>query len=487
MGWGGYSVRSGHDNGTRRGELLSKKYPNTRPKKTVFDVNMVIHVWAQQKQQYGRNAKGSIYFDGPTLYSYGAHFPMASFASPDVVLFNAKESTNTTSEHQRKAWHSVKDKRRFEVQNPLASTPEQHAENLAAIVSAAEDALEIATRARSGFRQRIGAISRARTCADRAHAYQREFFPRKRKAPITLPDLAPFERMAQLAESRVHFLSALGSLRDVKLTPVNVRRVDDVIRATRSALFYAAVYKRLGGDWGTKEFNPSEVFRLNRKAQAIARKAKRVIPAATYHPSLDHNMATCLDVSPSSYSEETDALSPDIWKKGDYRWKRGYSAFDEFARTFKTETERRAARLESEENSRRWAAERLERERRAAEERAEREALRNAPLTERVVAWRDGRAVDIGHESACMLRLKGDDVQTSWGATFPAEHARRAWPLIRAVYAAGKAWRTNGHKIPLGHFQVDSIDTDGTLTAGCHTLARSEIENCARLLGLAVD
>ena len=41
---------------------------------TVFSNHMTAHVWAQLAQNEGRSNNGQFYFDGPTLYSYGAHF-----------------------------------------------------------------------------------------------------------------------------------------------------------------------------------------------------------------------------------------------------------------------------------------------------------------------------------------------------------------------------------------------------------------------------
>ena len=60
--------------------------------RTVFDNSMVAHVWAQQGQDFGRSNNGNLYFEGPTIFSYGSHFPIASFTdlrvgARRVVLF----------------------------------------------------------------------------------------------------------------------------------------------------------------------------------------------------------------------------------------------------------------------------------------------------------------------------------------------------------------------------------------------------------------
>ena len=50
---------------------------------------------------------------------------------------------------------------------------------------------------------------------------------------------------------------------------------------------------------------------------------------------------------------------------------------------------------------------------------------------------------------------------------------------MRAVVARGEAFQTNGKTFHLGHYKIDRIETDGTLTAGCHVIPYSEIERIA--------
>lgn len=68
--------------------------------KTVFNNEMVCHVWAQQNQDCGRNQNGSLYFTGSTIYSYGSHFPIANFVKSDTVLFTCESYGNTTAKHK---------------------------------------------------------------------------------------------------------------------------------------------------------------------------------------------------------------------------------------------------------------------------------------------------------------------------------------------------------------------------------------------------
>lgn len=65
--------------------------------KTVFTTDQCAHVWAAQSQKEGRNTGRSLWFDGPTIYSYGTHYPLATFVRPDVVFVNTTGYSNTTA------------------------------------------------------------------------------------------------------------------------------------------------------------------------------------------------------------------------------------------------------------------------------------------------------------------------------------------------------------------------------------------------------
>lgn len=87
------------------------------------------------------------------------------------------------------------------------------------------------------------------------------------------------------------------------------------------------------------------------------------------------------------------------------------------------------------------------------------------------------------HEQA-LLRIKGDDIETSKGASFPVKHAILAFNIIQNVMSSEKQWVKNGKTIHLGNFQIDKIEPDGTVIAGCHTVQYSEIKRIAAQLNL---
>lgn len=134
----------------------------------------------------------------------------------------------------------------------------------------------------------------------------------------------------------------------------------------------------------------------------------------------------------------------------------------------------------------------------AAEREAERERERNAERfardAERRRAWLAGES-DYSRDSSgrqlsdergrALMRINGDNLETSWGATVPLAHAIRAFRFIKAMRESGRTWHRNGKTIRVGHYQVDAIEADGSFTAGCHSFAWPEVERVAILAGVA--
>lgn len=66
--------------------------------KTKFSNKEIVHVWASQTQQRGKS--NSMFFEGPTIYSYGYHFPMARIYSDEsLTLLTSKGYSTTTAKH----------------------------------------------------------------------------------------------------------------------------------------------------------------------------------------------------------------------------------------------------------------------------------------------------------------------------------------------------------------------------------------------------
>ena len=86
-----------------------------------------------------------------------------------------------------------------------------------------------------------------------------------------------------------------------------------------------------------------------------------------------------------------------------------------------------------------------------------------------------------------MLRVVGDEVETSLGARFPRAHAIRGLAFVREVRASGREYVANGHAIHLGNYAIDRIEPDGTVHAGCHVVRWEEIERIAPELSVPIE
>lgn len=87
-------------------------------------------------------------------------------------------------------------------------------------------------------------------------------------------------------------------------------------------------------------------------------------------------------------------------------------------------------------------------------------------------------------EGGALMRIRGDTLETSQGASVPLAHAVKVFRFVKACRKSGKSWRRNGATIRVGHFQVDSVDSSGNFVAGCHSFNWPEVERVARLAGV---
>ena len=112
------------------------------------------------------------------------------------------------------------------------------------------------------------------------------------------------------------------------------------------------------------------------------------------------------------------------------------------------------------------------------------EAKQAREALERVQKWVDGESDYCPSYGPIRLRVKGDELQTTRGARVPFAHAVKAFRVIKRLHDKGQAYQRNGHTIHLGQFALDSLDTEGNVTAGCHTVQWEEIARVAALAGV---
>jgi len=129
-------------------------------------------------------------------------------------------------------------------------------------------------------------------------------------------------------------------------------------------------------------------------------------------------------------------------------------------------------------------ARKAEKERIEALARHEREAEMRARWLEGGSIW--GASLRTA-EGGALLRVKGEELQTSQGAAVPLAHAIKVFRFVKLCRDNGAEWRRNGHTIRVGHFQVDRIAPNGDFRAGCHFIEWAECERIARQLGIFDD
>lgn len=116
------------------------------------------------------------------------------------------------------------------------------------------------------------------------------------------------------------------------------------------------------------------------------------------------------------------------------------------------------------------------------------EAERHAREEEAREAWLAGVAGVYWHgrslTGGAYLRITGEELETSLGASVPLSHAIRVFRFVADCRAKGADWKPNGKTVRVGHFTVDRVYPNGDFKAGCHLIEWSETERLARQLGL---
>lgn len=191
------------------------------------------------------------------------------------------------------------------------------------------------------------------------------------------------------------------------------------------------------------------------------------------------------------------ALQSEVGKANEFNEWAGYKRHHELpknAAEYETISREYEAALEvrrRERDARRMEQYRLARERREQESREW-----AAKVPELIEAWKRGEnphelSYSRLYDLPVMLRIvdgdgtNGGEIETSHGARFPVEHARRGVEFVRRIMATGQGYRRNGHTFHLGVYALDEVTPDGTVIAGCHRVAYAEVERIAALLGMA--
>lgn len=115
---------------------------------------------------------------------------------------------------------------------------------------------------------------------------------------------------------------------------------------------------------------------------------------------------------------------------------------------------------------------------------AERQAYILKAKADQLASWLSGDTSVSAYglrELEVKLRVLGDIVQTTQGASIPLADAVKLWPLIQRCKGGDKCFIPGQ---PLGSYKLTQIKSDGTLIVGCHTIPYSELQRIATQLNL---
>lgn len=466
---------------------------------TVFSNDMVAHVWANQSQDSGRSHNGQYYFEGRALFSYGRHF-VAGYVMPDgATLITGDSYSITTTRHVSRA-HSAARGRVYIVPgltdllyplNRLADARPgaggRDDAKRAILQHVAKHALALGDDAAAYL---LGQIGRARSWpkirreAERAAA--------KRKAESTAREIAgrkaEAESMAGLHDRAFADLKAARIESPAWGRWKNARGYSEYRKATTAETLatLATELHRLGV---TARAHCGKRVQAALKARLAAVRAEARRAARAEALSVDLGQFQQIKNDARALYRERMGHGP-LSREGNKRLGQYcvyFLSHDRAALISPAGKSRLKATLDNCRDLERMAAERESRERMERE----REARESWLAGDGPRYWRGSdaaggallRAVAVERDDAG--RIVGGTLETSHGADCPLPHALKAFAFVRRVVATGQAWHANGHTIRVGHFRVDSIDSAGTMRAGCHTIHAAEMERLAAALGVA--
>jgi hypothetical protein len=477
---------------------------------TVFSNDMTAHVWAQVSQPSGRSNNGNFFFRDRDLWSYGTHFLVGRIMSDGVALLNADSYSISTSGHQSDAASAVRHRDKFYIGDLTGLR-----DVLVMLDRAARDkpkgaeAKQIRARARAALVERAASLMRKRNAykwdTDSAESTDEEagaYLARLAGLPAASWGAIKRERIrldAIKAKADARNKAKRAHAMAVRYATMSDTEWRDHMRKDHSKheSFYDRTAKEL---YHAGRLAKAEGFSAKRRAVLKLRRADALRRKDGYHGAEKSyqrwspiRRAIALVKSARSILATVPPL-PVTTREGataqaasSLAQLSNCGAFPSAAR-FRMRTE--SARLDSllpalrAEVAAYREAER-EREQAAYEERMR---LNRLAQEERVAAWLAGADVRVNFDAetgGAALRIIGDTLETSHGASVPLAHAVKAFRFVKLMRERGTAWERNGKTIRVGHFQIDRIAANGDFVAGCHRFSWPEVERAAALAGVA--
>jgi hypothetical protein len=434
----------------------------TDQRKQVFGSHSnLAHVWAQNSVRYGRASDGRMYFERGTIYSYGAHFPIATFTEHEykgrrVVLFTTDKRSVSTSQHIGHARGALRGL-------PHLIVPVEGLADLR--IGTADDAAE------RSFDWLVTLIAAHDTqeARDAANAF-RQLFKLKRRIPDDPRAWLEARESAAAAKRDAHKLEDAKAYIKRFVWPTfetdfgtNTYRADDSVRRCKVYL------KQLRGarlTVGKRKF-----------ANLVALARKHIKHGETLLPTLE---AAARDAHRAAYRGVLLKQLDDI-ASGKETWgfidrlssaKQLHALALELGRIEDAQKVLNLVHIVQLREETVWRAPR-ESELRYSYRRSQ-----GRQIT--IEDWQNGMGEASFYDTReTLVRRKGDRLQTSRGAEAPWKLCVLAFVIAQECRRTGTDWIKNGKRLNLGHYELDRVDANGTLHAGCHTIGFEEMQRLA--------
>jgi hypothetical protein len=523
------SWQGGNGGGSNRQSksALESKAPARQRKYSFGTHSESCHVWAQQNAEtvIGQSGDGRIRFDGPTIYSYGNHFPIAHFTDCKVeglriVLFNNESRSVSTSQHQRhvagalhgldvlrvnvpdlKAWldHSSK----WDKKKHRALKREMWTASLEALASAKRmgqdddggtwrrDEVGKALAACRGLRDYLK-ITEAlpanvvQWSADRAAKAEKNALNKRVAESLSFARnmrLHGTKAEEQISEEFRNVVAGRAYDAEHKIRVLR-QRVTDIyshrIVLSKTKRFPLLVKVLSAGAKSCIAVRDQWIAELRRAQRAESRDADLNALAELRRAQ----RAESRDADLNALAELRDNIAAQAsGSTDDVREPRALWNYETTARLAAIAYAEGMAELgdylRDNVSLKKW------RQEVPATFKVETYGRQKITREEWLAGKGDasyhyyGGYGTSGAFNETWLRKRGECLETSRGASCPWSHAVKAFDFAQACRATGRAFVPNGHKIKVGTYAVDKIDADDTLHAGCHHLDFAEMQRLA--------
>ena len=487
---------------------------------TVFNNDMTLHVWAQGSQMHGRSTGHNIFFEGRMLYSYGHHYLMG-YLLPDGAFINADSNSVTTNQHRGMAASAVAGKVHWipgltDLKYALEDGVKLKYHRDQVKAWAVEFILDHPAEVRTVLEHFKMAVS-FDACQRKAESIQRRSDRRK--------EAAKNRELKPLVSGLLHVKVADLEARIRKYDKDNQESLEKMLREHDGKARQALIFANKNG-YGKRSREHLKALRRVLKAHIQKawrnnqRRVRRINVSQIICLIRRIAKAREINVDNPGYNTVRNffggyAYFPEYWgndfqnpvsteEQRERRIVFGVNAAKLMLETYPKyvfgtlrddlEThiqvyEDRAFEILQERQKRHDDAREAKEREYAMEQEEKRQRWLGGEVMYSRPHFSDG-------EDGAMVRATGvvrDEngaiingvVETSWGAAVPVSDAIRVYRFVRNCRDYGRTWHRNGERMPVGHFEVDSIQANGNFKVGCHRFNWNTIHKLAVELKVA--